>query len=183
MITYGDAPVPWTASWTDEFPYFVARCPHAKMLAIRQPQFHLTERNAAKPLYKNPNFDRQRKAVILGLCDLCARPLKGHTAISLSQAKHDAMIGGMAQVEPMMHKRCARIALQNCPSLRKQQAEDRLYVRMITRWRPRLLVMLPKAIEEHVPGYTGPKEHVIGMAKVELLDWIERDADWLERKM
>lgn len=41
-------------------------------------------------------------------------------------------------------------------------------------------VMGPQFIAEYVPGYIAkPSDRIIGAAKVELLRWADRDADWL----
>lgn len=184
-ITYGNSPVPWTVSWSDEFPYFVDRCPHARMPAIRQPQHYREDRAGQKPDFGNPNFDRQRQAIVQGLCDLCARPLRGRTMVSLSHARErenavvDRLATGVLQVEPMLHRECALTCMQHCPALRRDIAAGTLQVRHVTRWRAQLAIMMPEAIETHVPSYTGPRDGIVGLAKVELLQWTDRDADWL----
>lgn len=179
LITYGSAPVPWTVSFSAEQPYFVDRCPYAKRAALRQPQCR-----GGKPDFKNPNFDRQRKTIILDLCDLCAKPLKASTKVSLSMPAHNTLAArhggtGILQVEPMMHRECALICLDRCPHLIRAAADGRLQVRQVTRWRPQVAIMSPDIIAEKVPDYTGPRHGIVGYAKVELLQWIDRDADWL----
>lgn len=176
LIHYGNSPVPWTVGFTGEQPYGVAYCPHAKQLALFQPQTR-----QGKPTFASPNFCRQRAAIINGLCDLCAKPLKSGTKVSLSKViqGHTSSGIGYLQVEPMLHRECATICMKYCPHLLAMIEQGRLNVRQVTRWRPQLAMLPPITVAEHVPGYRGPRDAVAGYAKVQLLEWIDRDASWL----
>jgi hypothetical protein len=102
--------------------------------------------------------------------------------VSLSTARRiDGGIDGtgLFQIEPLLHKECAAISLQHCPYLRQRLADGTLPVRQVTRYDVRLSVMLPEAIAEHVPEYTGPREGIVGYAQIRLLAWTDRDAAWL----
>jgi hypothetical protein len=175
QISYGDVPVPYTASWTSEERFFVARCVHAKAAAICQ----ATSRGTGKPRFGKPHAIRQRETIARGLCDLCARPLAGRTKVSLSHARpfaHAAKMGDILQVEPLLHKRCAAISLKHCPALIRDTANGTLNVRQVTRYAVQMAVMSP----EYVREVAGEDRKAVGHAKVQLLAWIDRDAEWLE---
>lgn len=174
QLFYGGVPVPYTASWSDEESFFVGRCPYAQRDAIRQPD----ARGRGKPQFGKPHSDRQRQVIARDLCDLCARPLKNRTKVSLSHARpvtHGAEGLAILQVEPMLHKECASVSMQHCPSLRRDTASGSLIVRQVSRHRVQFVIMS----EEYVEQMTGRRVKSIGHAKVELLGWIDRDADWL----
>lgn len=179
---YGGTPVPYTVSWTDEARQFVGFCPHAKRPALRQ----VAGAGGGKPQFGTPHSDRQREVIALGLCDLCAKPLKSRTKVSLSHAHWrnnaavDRLATGILQVEPLLHRECAAISMRFCPSLRRDAAAGTLMIRQVTRFRVQFAVMAPEFIAHYVPDYTAqPEDRIIGHAKVELLGWLDRDPDWL----
>jgi hypothetical protein len=123
---------------------------------------------------------RQREAIARGLCDTCGKPLKLATKVSLSHARpqpHGAQGWAILQVEPMMHRRCAAISAKHCPALRRDIEEGSIKVRQVTRWRAQCAIMSA----EYVETLTGRHIKALGHAKVELLDWIDRDLAWLNR--
>lgn len=75
----------------------------------------------------------------------------------------------------MLHKACALESLRHCPSLRRDIAAGTLMVRQVTRWRAQCAIMEAAYVE----SVTGRAEIALGHGKVELLNWIDRDADWL----
>lgn len=180
-LTYGGTPVPYTVSWTGEERHFVGHCPYAGRPALRQ----ISDPGNGKPAFGKPHDDRQREVIALGLCDLCGRPLKSRTKVSLSHARWRANAvqsgTGILQVEPLLHRECAAISMRYCPSLRRDIGAGTLMVRQVTRWRVQFAVMAPEFIVHYVPDYRArPDERIIGAAKVELLDWLDRDGGWLE---
>lgn len=178
ILHYGGVPVPYTVSWTaEEAPgmLYLGRCPHAKRSAIRQRH----ARGEGKPHFGAPHMDRQREVIALQLCDLCGKPLKHRTKVSLSQARpqlHAARPGDILQVEPLLHKECAAISMQHCPSLKRQIADGFLHVRQVTRSGSQFALYSEQGTFEAV----GERVQSISHAKVQLISWIDRDADWLD---
>lgn len=129
-------------------------------------------------MFGKPHSQRQRSAIARGLCDLCGRPLKARTKVSLSHARvvpHGAEGPCVMQVEPLLHKECAAESMRFCPSLRRDIQNGTLFVRQVTRWRPQAAIMSG----EYVESLTGTRQQALGHAKVELLGWQDRDAEWL----
>ncbi len=175
-LLWGNVPVPYAASWSEEERFFLGQCPHARRRAIMQ----VEARGAGKPLFGKPHACRQREVIGRGLCDLCARPLKLSTKVSLSHARPIAHSAGgreILQVEPLLHRSCAAISMEHCPSLRRDVAAGTLMVRQVTRWRVQFAVM----DEVYTERMTGESVRAVGHAKVELRDWIDRDVDWLKQ--
>jgi hypothetical protein len=181
-LTFGNAPVPYTVSWSGEERFFVAVCPHAHRQAIRQ----ASAPGEGKPLFGKPHSDRQREAVARALCDICGKPLKNRTKVSLSHARprsNGATGLNVLQVEPLLHKECAAISMQFCPSLRRDIRAGTLMVRQVARWRVQFAIMGPEYVSHYVPGYqASPADRIVGHAKVELLMWTDRDEDWLSEE-
>lgn len=174
-LMYGSVPVPWTASWSEEESFFLARCPYAGRLALCQPE----RPGEGRPMFGKPHSIRQRKAIALGLCDLCARPLAGRTKVSLSHAKiygHGAEGPAILQVEPMLHRECALVSMRHCPSLRRDIKAETLMIRQVTRYRVQMALMDATYTEE----MTGEARIAVGHAKIELIRWVDRDEAWLE---
>lgn len=175
ILTFGNTSVPYTASWSEEETFHLARCPHADgRIAICQ----TVAPGRGKPLFGKPHAQRQREVIARGLCDLCARPLKVATKVSLSHARvqpHGAEGPAVLQVEPLLHKACAVASMQFCPALRRDVREGTLRVRQVSRYRVQFAVM----DEIYVESITGHRRKAIGHAKVELLQWMDQDAGWL----
>jgi hypothetical protein len=180
VIYYGGVPVPYTVSWTAEDApgmHYLGRCPYAKRIAIRQHE----ERGRGKPRFGAPHMDRQREVITLDLCDLCARPLKLRTKVSLSQARpalHGAAVWDILQVEPLLHKECAAESMKHCPSLRRQIREGVLHIRQVTRHACQFAIFSEQGTFE----ITGERRKAICHAKVQLIRWIDRDQTWLDRR-
>lgn len=180
-LTFGNVPVPYTVSWSGEEHFFVGHCRFAGGLAICQDSAPV----AGKPKFGSPHSNRQREAVANDLCDLCARPLKGRTKVSLSHSMpftNGAEGMAVLQVEPLLHRECAAISALHCPSL-KRDARERggMQIRQVLRHRVQIAIVSPEFVGEYVPGYRPAGERVFGHAKVELLAWKDRDDDWLTR--
>src|SRR3546814_14087164 len=72
------------------------------------------------------------------LCDICGKSLKTSTKVSLSHARpypHGAEGWAVLQVEPMMHRKCAAVAIQHCPSLKRDVENGTLMIRQVLRYR------------------------------------------------
>jgi hypothetical protein len=173
-LTFGNALVPWTVSWSSEERLFVGQCRHAKRLAICQD----SSPGVGKPAFGKPHADRQREAIARDLCDLCGKTLKNRTKVSLSHARpqmHGADGLAILQVEPLLHRECAVTSMQHCPSLRRDLREGTLMVRQVTRHRVQFAIMA----EPYVLEVAGAAVKAVGHAKVELVAWIDRDEAWL----
>lgn len=176
---FGNTPVPFTVSWTAEERFFIGVCAYARQPAICQD----TAPGQGQPKFGKPHSQRQRQAIALGLCDLCGRALKLSTKVSLSHAKlrsHGAEGLCIMQVEPLLHRECAAESARFCPSLKRDIRNGSLMIRQVTRYRPQFAVMGPEYVSHYVPGYVAkPDDRIVGHAKVELLQWTDRDIAWL----
>lgn len=172
---FGNVHVPYTASWTAEESFYLDRCPYFGRMAIMQ----RVEPGAGKPLFGKPHACRQRETIARGLCDLCRRPLKVRTKVSLSHARpqpHSAKGWEILQVEPMLHRECALISMRHCPSLRRDADNGTLCIRQVQRWAVQAAIM----DEVYTESVTGIAAKVLGHAKVQLIDWTDRNLPWLE---
>jgi hypothetical protein len=177
QLYFGNTPVPWTVGWSSEEVFWVADCPFFKRPAIHQ----LSSPGSGKPLFGKPHGNRQRQAIAQCLCDLCGRPLKLSTKVSMSHARpvpHGAEGWAILQVEPMLHRECAATCIRLCPSLRRDLDQGSLIIRSVTRWRAQCAIMTA----EYMRSVTGENVQALGHAKIELLEWIDRDLDWLTRQ-
>jgi hypothetical protein len=174
QLFYGGVPVPYTVAWTAEERTFLAHCRSAGGTALCMD----LARGVGRPRFGSPHAQRQREAIADGLCDLCGRSLAVRTKVSLSHARPSPKgfrIGDILQVEPLLHRECARECLRHCPSLKRDAARGSLMVRQVKRYAVQMAIM----DEEYVETLTGERRKAIGHAKVQLLDWVDRDAAWL----
>jgi hypothetical protein len=177
QLYFGNVPVPYTVAWqAEERTLYLGTCPHANRVALRQRH----TRGAGKPLFGSPHADRQREAIACDLCDLCGRPLKNRTKVSLSQARsrmNAASPMDVLQVEPLLHKQCAAICMQHCPSLRRQQRDGVLNIRQVLRHRCQFAICSEQGVFEAV----GIRQRAVSHAKVQLLKFTARDEGWLTK--
>ena len=131
---FGNAPVPFTVSWSGEADFYVADCPHARLRAICQS----VAPGSGKPQFGKPHSQRQREAIARRLCDLSGRSLKNRTKVSLSHARvrsNGAEGPCIMQVEPLVHRECGARCIRFCPSLKRDIETGSLMVRQINRYR------------------------------------------------
>ncbi len=183
-MRFGNTTVPWTVSWSGEESFSVAPCRFAdNRAAICQ----ATAIGVGKPQFGKPHWERQRQAMAQSLCDLCGKPLKLATKVSLSHARpvaHGAQGLAILQVEPLLHRECAAESCKWCPSLKRDIHDGDLMIRQVTRFRVQLVIMGPQFISVYVPGYEArASDRIVGAAKVELLQWRDRDLDWLQGRV
>ena len=176
QLFYGGVPVPYTASWSGEDKFFLAPCPFAGgRPAICQHE----ARGAGKPRFGAPHMVRQREVIAKDLCDLCGRPLRNATKVSLSHARpraNGAAALDILQVEPLLHKECAAISVQHCPSLKRDIRNGEIEIRQVSRHRTQVALM----DEIETARFTGVAHRgAAGHAKVQLLAWRTRDLAWL----
>lgn len=166
MVSYGDIKVPWAAMWSEEAEYFVGECPYFKRPAICQRE----AQGQGSPKFGSPHANRQRKVHALCLCDICAKPLKTSTKISMSNFGGADRPGAvLTQSEPLSHVECARLSLRQCPSLKRQAQEGRLRVRQVFRFKSRATVAAAEEMARYVPDYRGG--NILGLAVVDLFRW------------
>lgn len=179
-LFYGAIRVPVTSSWEVEDHFYLDRCRWFKQVAICQDEATGPVPTRGKALFGKPHMQRQRRAMAEGRCDICGRSLRTATKVSLSHARpqpHGAEGWAVLQVEPMMHRACARIAIEQCPSLRRDVANGTLCIRQVLRWRAQAAIMT----EDYVEQITGQRVKALGHGKIELQHWRDRDAGWLAR--
>lgn len=176
LLMWHSVPVPQVALWTAEEACYLGADPLVpNMMAVCNAE----AQGQGKPIFGKPHMQRQRRLVIEGLCDLCGKPLKGRTKVSLSHAAVRTGADGLCvmQVEPMLHKECAKISVLHCPSLKRDQRGGTINVRLVTRYRVQIAQLTADASEL----FTGQRHSgAVGHAKVELLTWQDRDLEWLQ---
>lgn len=175
ILKYGDVPVPYAVLWSAEDKMYLGRDPLIKMPAC----CNEVARGVGKPRFGTPHMDRQREVIYNDWCDLCAKPFKNQTRVSLSHAKVNfagAAGACVMQVEPLLHKSCAAICIKHCPSLKRDIKAGTLFVRHVLRHRTQVAFLTPAAVAEF---HGEPVNKVLGHAKVELIKWIDRDLAWL----
>jgi hypothetical protein len=166
MIYYGNTAVPWAAMWSEETEYFVGECPYFKRPAICQRE----AQGQGAPRFGQPHVSRQRKLHALCLCDICARPLKASTKISMSNFGGGDRPGMLlTQSEPLAHVECAKLSLSQCPSLRRQAEGGRLRIRQVFQFKSRATLATAEERARFVPTYRGAD--ILGLAVVDLLRW------------
>ena len=179
-LQWGNTAVPWTVGWTGEESFYVGLCRFSKMPAICQAEAP----GVGKPTFGKPHSQRQRQCIAEGLCDLCGKSLRNATKVSLSHARpvgHGARGLAILQVEPLLHKECAAISMEFCPSLKRDIEAGTLMVRQVNRWDVQFAIMGPQFVSVYVPGYEAKShERIVGAAKVELIGWIDRNVGWLQ---
>src|SRR3546814_14991966 len=67
----------------------------------------------------------------------------------------------------MMHRKCAAVAIQHCPSLKRDVENGTLMIRQVLRYRVQCAIMSP----EYVESETGEAVKALGHAQIELLAW------------
>ena len=176
QLFYGGVPVPYTVSWSAEETFRLEHCPFVNARAICQ----TVARGVGKPQFGKPHMQRQREAIARGLCDLCGRPLKIATKVSLSHARpmvHAHRLGDILQVEPLLHKHCAMTSMAHCPALKKDLDRGTVAIRQVTAYDVQFAIM-DEVFSETI---TGIRVKAAGHAKVQLKRWADRDLKWLER--
>lgn len=185
-LIWGNVPVPWTVSWTGEERQFVAIDPQIGRRALMQDELP----GQGKPVFGKPHAQRQRRCIIECRCDICGKPITvAQSKVSLSHAawRENAAKGsvtGILQVEPFCHRACARVAIEWCPSLKRDIDRGTLFIRQVKNYRMQIAIIGIEYVPEYVPGYMKRPEDgrgVAGHAKIELITWKDRDQKWLEK--
>lgn len=166
ILRYGDIPVPQPVMWSAEDEYFVALCPIWKRPAICQKE----AQGEGVPRFGRPHVMRQRRAMASVLCDVCGKPLRNATKISLSSFGGDYPQGYLlTQVEPLLHADCARLSVEHCPALQRQLRDGRMRARQVFQCRPKPTIASAEERQSFIPEHRGGE--VLGLAVMELTWW------------
>lgn len=116
VIWWRGMPVPATAAWSAEIgDGWVGHCSLAGQPALMMPE----RQGQGEPLFKNPHPVRQRRAMLHGLCDVCARPLRYRTKILAGAIRSGARgLPAAATNEPLVCRPCYVLAARYCPHVR-----------------------------------------------------------------
>jgi hypothetical protein len=177
IFAYGGVLVPYTVSWSAEEGFYLDRCPYAGRTAICQP----VKPGEGKPMFGKPHSQRQRETITKELCDLCGKPLRNRTKVSLSHARPRMNANEpwqILQVEPLLHRECAAESMRHCPSLKRDLAAGTIMIRQVLRHDVQFAIM----DEIYTKELTGIAQQAIGHAKVHLITWRDHDLEWLEKE-
>lgn len=93
------------------------------------------DNNETVPDFTAQNYQRQRKCMVQGLCQVCARQIpwsRRFLVVSGGISVENISIGGRkvaVVIEPWLDQRCAEFALTTCPALiRRRTAEGLLMI-------------------------------------------------------
>lgn len=178
-ISYGDFPVPYSAAWTVESSFFIAPCKYANgMNALHQ--------NAApgqgKPTFAKPHMNRQRESIAMGLCDICALPMRNRTKVSMSEDTWTDVQGVRMPlvIEPLCCRTCAAVAVKHCPHLKRRIDAGDIIVRQVYKYDVVFSTLTGDATMEfcgvHAPGTIGHLKMRLRKSQLRSLHWITGDA-------
>lgn len=106
--------VPWNASWSAEERFEVRPCRWAGgKLALWQPH----KPQEGKPIFAKPHTVRQRRSIAENRCTVCGEktPPEDRYWFGIGE---ETRHGGFRTTESPVHRRCADLALEQCPRLR-----------------------------------------------------------------
>jgi hypothetical protein len=117
--------VPWNASWSGESRYKIHLCrwtgrPYTS--GGQQPAVCQANRPGdGRPVFAHPHMVRQRKSVAKMLCTVCGEPTPENDRWMFSMGERHMIQGVEAWLttESPVHCRCADLAAEACPTLRK----------------------------------------------------------------
>lgn len=106
--------VPWNASWSSEARYEIRPCRWTGgQLALWSPH----SPGVGRPIFAKPHMVRQRQSIARMLCTVCGEPTPKNDRwwFALGQYVGDYFM----TTEAPVHRRCADLALELCPHLRR----------------------------------------------------------------
>jgi hypothetical protein len=122
--------VPYVNRWGGENLHrlTVAYDPH-----VRQRAVFLDDSQETMPDFTAQNMGRQRRCMVAGLCQVCARPVpwsRRNLVIAPNSVEQVTVGGRLVPVvfEPWLDDRCAEIATKWCPALIRRRREEQLAV-------------------------------------------------------
>lgn len=114
--------VPWNAMWSGEARYEIRPCRWAQgRLAVHSPHCP----GSGRPIFAKPHAVRQRRSVAQWLCTVCGDPTAPDDRwwFALGSPIEAEGRTWFATTEAPVHRRCADLALEHCPHLRRQGHE------------------------------------------------------------
>jgi hypothetical protein len=180
LVYYGKTPVASSVIWSEEKvvrPWALRPCEFASgVMAVCPPD----KRGQGKPIFGATHPLRQRQAVQSWLCEVCRKPIKLKTKISLSNERN-TMVDGVGivplVVEPLCCVKCAWLSCQHCPHLKARVADGTILVRQVFKVEFVAQQLNAEATMEFC-GFEAPG--VIGHIKLALTKYELRDLAWLE---
>jgi len=139
-------------------------------------------KGTGKPDFGKTHMVRQRRNISLCLCDVCGKPLKAKTKISMSMTRAVLMDteNGVDMVplvvEPLCCRDCAIISIKQCPHLKKTAADGSLKIRQVFSYTVVMSMLTGEATEEFAGVY---EPFTVGHLKMRLDKFTERDMGWL----
>lgn len=128
-------PVPWINRWGLEDP---ARYEIRYDAAVRMPALFLPDDDDAGPDFLHQNHERQRLAMVEGLCQVCARPVpwSRRFLVVSGMSAETVRVPGRGDVvvisEPWLDEFCAAFAMRKCPGLIRRRKTDDLHLMPVT---------------------------------------------------
>lgn len=151
--------MPWVNAWGDETPddYRIGYDPLIVMPAV------FVADHGPVPNFTRMNMGRQRRSAVLGLCQVCTRPVPwSRRNLVLSSVSTQVVavpgLGGDAVVvfESWLDDRCAEIATTWCPELiRRRRGDDLCLIPVRTKRHTRFVVSTGR-----VDGHPGAGDKV-----------------------
>lgn len=170
--------VPWTTPWTGEEGKCFLDTHHfaPDMPSICQP----SAQGSGYPIFGSVHYQRQRVAVVMGRCDVCGKMIRpGQARVLLHPGN---CLKGTAETGHVMapsHRECARQAALVCPWITAEIEAGKLTVTVVKKARIAMAILDPEAVEAE----TGFKRKAFGHAKLIVDRGLQRDAEWLLRKV
>lgn len=131
-----------------------------------------------RPLFRSAHMQRQRRAMMLGLCDVCGKRIgEGQARVVLAEPKPLAGTREMGHVMAPAHRTCARIAAERCPHLMRRIERGDLPVSVVVASEVSFALLGPSWFEEMSLPYPG--NGIVGHAKLIVRKELMRDIDWL----
>lgn len=179
FLTHNGTIVPWTTPWTGE-----DGAPWVEREHYTGGAHALCQKDTpgeGKPIFGAAHYQRQRKAIIQGRCDVCGRAIRpGQARVLLhpgNQLKGTAEVG---HVMAPSHRECARLAAQVCPWIVGEIKAGKLVVTVVRAARYAIAILDPEVVEAET-GQRHPQS-VVGHAKLIVDSSLRRDAAWLIKK-
>lgn len=171
---------PWTSPWTGEDADYEVRKEHYLNGA-----WALCQRSApgeGKPIFGSAHYQRQRRAIVQGFCDVCGRMIRpGQARVLLHPGNTLKGTDEVGHVMAPSHRDCARRAAAVCPWIVREIEAQRLTVTVVRKSHVALAILDPDVVEAEVGRrFDFP---VVGHAKLIVDNSMTRDADWLLREV
>lgn len=126
-------PVPYVNVWGAED---VARMSVAFDRFVQRDAAFIDDTNETVPDFTRQHMGRQRRCMVEGLCQVCARkvPWSRRFLIVSSVSVRTIDVEGRRRnviTEPWLDERCARFAITHCPALIRRRRDDDLWLTQV----------------------------------------------------